>query len=477
MRSTSMTTPMLTLPHDALSEIALRLPAVKSTKPWRDLNSLATTCKGLYEWKKTEVDKYLEAEWKRVSAEVPQTYGWRDSLEKILSDFEHPSRRLFREPVLRKITKAEKKTTTAKPITSVNDFNVSLYKKRETASLNEISWCLIVCSHKKLKINKKIELMAKLPSFLTELKSIDRQTALRMMFKLLDVDKKLSHALKHNDTFDKIEKTLVNDHLTKSLLELGLNSRELLTRDPKEEVVKLGLNLISDENRWKWILKNVPECLSTPLGGRIMITDPACQLQLINFINKSFSKCATDVDRIKVCQPIPEIYSMLDQTINGTNLINKINKWFADVRINLNSNNTATNHGYVKLLCMQLDRISMELNSIKTYQFRDRLIYVINFFVTESKEFEQSTQLLIAVAKNNFAYWFQMHKSINNKDALKHALLYANNLPNLIMQYRYVSVLKKAAQKYFKADLNLIAEMKATKNAIKKSIAVAKSKH
>ena len=52
MRLTSVTSPMLTLPHDALNEIALRLPADKSIKPWRDVNSLATTCKGLYEWKK-----------------------------------------------------------------------------------------------------------------------------------------------------------------------------------------------------------------------------------------------------------------------------------------------------------------------------------------------------------------------------------------------------------------------------------------
>jgi hypothetical protein len=122
---------MLTLPYDALSELALRLPAVGSTKPWRDLNSLATTCMRLYQWKKTVVDNYVETEWKRVSAEVAQTSGWRDSLEKILSDFEDPSRRLFREPILRKITKAEKQSTTAKPITSVSDFNANLYKKRE----------------------------------------------------------------------------------------------------------------------------------------------------------------------------------------------------------------------------------------------------------------------------------------------------------------------------------------------------------
>ena len=101
MQPPTVASPMLTLSHDALSEIAFRLPAVKSTKPWRDLNSLATTCKGLYYWKKTVVDKNIEAEWNEVSAEIAKTTGWRASLQKIRSDFEHPSRHLFREKLIK----------------------------------------------------------------------------------------------------------------------------------------------------------------------------------------------------------------------------------------------------------------------------------------------------------------------------------------------------------------------------------------
>lgn len=71
MRSASIASPMLTLHDDVLTEVALRLPAAKSKKPWRDMNSLATTCIRLYEWKKTNVDKEVLFEWERVKKKFP----------------------------------------------------------------------------------------------------------------------------------------------------------------------------------------------------------------------------------------------------------------------------------------------------------------------------------------------------------------------------------------------------------------------
>lgn len=70
-----------------------------------------------------------------------------------------------------------------------------------------------------------------------------------------------------------------------------------------------------------------------------------------------------------------------------------------------------------------------------------------------------------------------MYKYLTNKDALKHALSYTDNLPDLRMQYRYVSVLKTAAKKYFKKDINLIAELTEAKSNIKKSLKVDAAKH
>ena len=62
MQSTSITSPLLTLHDDALTDIALRLPAVKSKRPECDMNSLATTCARLYEWKKTKVNDDVNRE-------------------------------------------------------------------------------------------------------------------------------------------------------------------------------------------------------------------------------------------------------------------------------------------------------------------------------------------------------------------------------------------------------------------------------
>lgn len=70
MRSTSITSQLLTLHDDAMTEIALRLPAVKSKRPWCDMNSLATTCVRLYEWRKTKVNDDVNREWNRVKKKV-----------------------------------------------------------------------------------------------------------------------------------------------------------------------------------------------------------------------------------------------------------------------------------------------------------------------------------------------------------------------------------------------------------------------
>ncbi len=80
MRSTSKVSPILTLPSDVLNEIALRLPVVKSAKPWQDVNSMAKTCTHLRQWKKNTVEKNVQAEWKKVREQLTGKNGWSDAL-------------------------------------------------------------------------------------------------------------------------------------------------------------------------------------------------------------------------------------------------------------------------------------------------------------------------------------------------------------------------------------------------------------
>ena len=451
MRSTSATTPMLTLPYDALSELALRLPAVGSTKPWRDLNSLATTCMRLYQWKKTVVDNYVETEWKRVSAEVAQTSGWRDSLEKILSDFEDPSRRLFREPILRKITKAEKQSTTAKPITSVSDFNANLYKKRETASLNEISWCLIVCSYKKLEINKKIELVTKLPSFLTELKSTDRQKALHMMFKLLDADKELGESLKNNGIFEIFEASLNDDPASEAHLELGLRSRRLLTNEPDIGVLNFNLEFIPDRERWDWVLKNVPECLNTTVGMQAMLNDSVCCPQMINHLNKSFSECPTDVLRFKFCRNVSVVYSKLCECGDGKKLAKKIAHWFLRVGRFTNVQGTRLSSRYMDLLIKHIELVKTCFGKKEKKLLKAAICKSIQY-ANKIKAYDQSTSLLIALAKYDAKVIKYLHIGQVSKAALKHALNHAESIANLNIRCSYVSALYYQAKFFYRQE-------------------------
>jgi hypothetical protein len=459
---------MLTLPHDALSEIALRLPAVKSTKPWSDMNSLATTCKGLYQWKKTKIDQDVRSEWKRVSAEVAKTTGWRDSLEKTLSDFEDPSRRLFREPVLRKIAKVKEPKTTADSRTSIIDFNANLYINRETASLNEISWCLVVCADKKLEINKKIELVTKLPSFLSTLKSTDRQTALRMMFKLFDTDKVLGMLLKYRDSgiFKKIESSLDDDEPSEALLELGLRTRGLLTS--KTNLMMLGFNLecIPSAERWNWVSKNVPECLNTTLGMQAMLNDSVCRPQMINHLYKSFNWYSTPESRLELYEKISPLYSKLCECSDGKKLAKKISHWF------LREKSFTTDQGYrlpstyMDLLINHIGLVKICFGSKEKKLLKAAICRTIQY-ANETRAYDQSASLLIALAKDDAKLLKNLYIGSVPRAALKHALAHAKSIENLDIRYSYVSALYKAASFYRKVDPEFVDEFYTELESIK----------
>ena len=446
MRSTSMTTPMLTLHHDALNEIALRLPAVGSTKPWRDVNSLALTCVRLRQWKKTVVDNYVEIEWNRVSAEVAQTSGWRDSLEKILSDFEHPSRRWFREPVLRKITEAEKVPTTAKPITSVYDFHANLYTNRETASIDEISWFLTLCFDKKIGINKKIELVTKLPSFLTELKSIDRQNALRTMLRLLDNDKKLGLSLKNNGIFKKFEASLDDDEPSEALLELGLRSRGLLTSKTNLKFLGFNLECIPPAERWDWVVKNVPECLNTTVGMQAMLNDSVCRPQMIKHLDESFSECLDERHRLAFCEKISPVYSNLCECRDGEILAKKIVRMVLKGPISKNKEDRTLNTRYMNFLIKHINLVKIYYGKQEKEHLKNAIFKSIKWLIG-CQESGQLASIFIALAKNDTKLFKNLHFSglaiVTWRNVLKHA----GSIASLDIRYTYISTLYKAKAK------------------------------
>jgi hypothetical protein len=449
MRSTTKNSPLLTLPYDALSEIALRLPAVGSTKPWRDVNSLATTCKGLYHWKKAKVDNSVKIEWNRVSAEVAKTTGWRDSLEKILSDFEHPSRRWFREPVLRKIAKAEKQSTTAKPVTSVNDFKATLFIKRETASLDEIGECLIVCTDKEIDTNKKNELVTKLQLHLTELKSTDKQMALQSMFKYIDADEELARSLKNNGIFEKVEASMDDDQPSEALLELGLRSRGLLTNKPDLGILGFNLEFIPAAERWNWVVKNVPECLDGTVGMQAMLNDSACRAQMIDYLNQAFSSSKGYAERIDMCERVSACYAKLCDCRDGKKLAKNIVHWFLEGSILTPFTYAPLVTRYMKLLTKLISLVKNYFGNKEKLLLSDRLIEAIQYFIS-SKEYDRSISIFMALAKENIKLFKKIifKCKIKNKDILTIML----NIAIIKKQSSVIPILCAAARHHFYSD-------------------------
>jgi hypothetical protein len=252
------------------------------------------------------------------------------------------------------------------------------------------------------------------------------------------------------------------------------------------KAMKIGLSLIPKDIRWLWIVENVPEWLSTSLGMKAMLKDCECRDPMIDYLDKSFSKYADsdssssehdfeldygidEIEQIKICQKIIEVYSSFVETKKGKALVTKVDDWFCNVYIDLSSANNYFINQFLKLLdsylanhsrCSKLDK-----------NLRWKLSRTFEFFSVNGWN-GQSTMLLIAMAKNNFIYLSKMYMFLTNAKALEHALSYAHTLPNLRIRYNYVSVLKKAAFKHFKHDSILCGDMTRVKNETKTAIAL-----
>jgi hypothetical protein len=192
MRSKSMTTPILTVPHDVLNEIALKLPAVGSTKPWRDVNSLALNCVGLRQWKKTVVDKHIKAEWSEAKKKINEIRSWRMGLEAIISGYKNSPTRLFREPILRKIASKLLDSDLDNQIKDFDLFFTMLFSMLEKISYEDIRQLLGVFSEASL--HTKTQIISVLPLFLPALDSKNTQQVLCQLFKLVDNDPGLRYS-------------------------------------------------------------------------------------------------------------------------------------------------------------------------------------------------------------------------------------------------------------------------------------------
>ncbi len=457
MRSTPMTSQMLTLPFDALSEIALSLPAVGSTKPWRDVNSLAITCVRLCEWKKT-VDNDVEIEWNEVKKTVSGKYGWKDGLEIIISNFENSKTRLFREPILRKIASKRLDSDLNNQIEDFDVFVTMLYSMLEKISYEDIRQLLDVFN--KASLSTKTQIVTVLPLFLPALDSKNRQQVLCQLFRLVDSDPMLRHSLTIIGAFNNVGNSLGDDHHSKILLMLSLYSRELLRI---KHGYKFALDFIQSDELWSWVLDKVPEYLDTTHGMEAMLDDPACRTQMINYLYKSFLECS-DTRRHGICEKMLEFHPELRKCCDGVKLVNQLIHWFLRSPEFCIAENGPLNSRFISVLSKHIAMYKTSLGKREKILLTGKISKTISYAI-RVKAYDQSTLLLIETAKIDkklITNVCQYSLDLTNKNALMDALLNVNSLKDLDGRYHYVSALCSAARyhqdsdpKFFKAFLDV----------------------
>jgi hypothetical protein len=288
-----------------------------------------------------------------------------------------------------------------------------------------------------------------------------------MMLRLLDNDKKLGKSLKKNGIFKKIEVSLHDDKPSEALLELGLRSRRLLRNEPDIWGLNFNLEFIPDRERWDWALKNVPECLNTTVGMQAMLNDSVCRPQMINHLNKSFYECPTDVLRFAFCRNVSVVYSKLCECGDGKKLAKKIAHWFLRVERFTHGQGARLSSKYMDLLIKHIELVKTCFGKKEKKILKAAICKSIQY-ANKIKAYDQSTSLLIALAKDDAKVIKYLRICWVPKAALTHALNHAKSIDSLDIRYGYVSALYHlAAYFYRELDPKFVKDFYIEKEAIK----------
>jgi hypothetical protein len=300
------------------------------------------------------------------------------------------------------------------------------------------------------------------------------------MFELLDEDRELRQLLKKSGVFEKIEKSLGDDQQSKILLEFSLLHRKLANHKPDMKMIKFGLSYIPDAERWNWMLKSMPQYLDTTLCMRVMLKDSVCRTQLIDYLDGKFSKCANEFERLRVCEKISKIYCLLTKFWEGKKLFKNIIDWFLKAPLCINPKSDQLKTKYVNALLNFLPYMQSCLSIIGKKLFYGKFIDAITYSI-KAKAYDQSTSLLIALAKDDI-YLFTNNKIIKarlgDKKLLERALAHTHEIRGLAHNHQirgldnrelFVSFLREVALLHFKSDQKFIEEFMKTADKFNES--------
>ena len=199
------------------------------------------------------------------------------------------------------------------------------------------------------------------------------------------------------------------------------------------------------------MLKNVPECLNTTLGMQAMLNDSVCRPQMINHLDKSFSECPTYGRRFAFCGKVSSVYSKLCECSDGKMLAKKIAHWFLREKGLINVQDFRLSSKYMDLLIKHIGLVKTCFGNNEKKLLKAAICKTIQY-ANKIEAYDQSTSLLIALAKDDAKVTKYLHIGQVSKAGLKHALNHAKSIANLNIRCSYVSALYYQAKFFYRQE-------------------------
>ena len=320
-----------TLPHDVLNEIVLSLPAVKSKAPWRDLNSLAYSCRFMSQWKANGVKPLIIQAWCQAAKTLTETKDWRSALLKVVDQSSDRWTRLFREPVLRKLASKRRDDEEDQVSRTYPAFIAAVSSNRESVSVDELRYYLAVCTQ--ASRGQQEAILKTLPRLLEGLSAHELEHACAVLGKSLGGDRELCRRLAKSDVMDKLLNAAGRSKRGFALLELSLLAQDSLPYPMSELEVQRTLSVIPSKKRWGWISRSVPQFFQSGTIIRCLLKDPYCRKRMVEFMLAAFTKGKSDLAKLSACELVYEGRSILGAIGAGKMLLDQVSGWIIENKV------------------------------------------------------------------------------------------------------------------------------------------------
>jgi hypothetical protein len=383
MKTVVQLPPILNLPSDHLSAIMMQLPAVNRVNPWRDVMSLASTCKMLNKQINDTRSEGRRIYWPK----CPEGATWCDQLDLVLAAADGlGEKRIFSEPILRFLTeKIRRVDSKINCEISIDDVWMRIFEKRESLRLEEIVFVL-----KKLTNKNPEQHYSTLKNLMNHLGKINGEHKWRALFIIVDEvmlrPKKITKDQRKNllrqaelilqkggvtsgspsswatseeiilkrrgdtqfsgateriqswkDMLDVDSGVLLAIYKLKHFLNsqdayesCNLGSRGRANFNVKETIGEMSclVKRIPWEFRFRLFSNYAPEIFGSIYGVYFLVKDVACNEKIINYLSHRFLESENFRDRVFLCGCAALSGKAMYRHENGQALYEELGEWF-----------------------------------------------------------------------------------------------------------------------------------------------------